>query len=265
MSDTPEPEPVVSVVVPVHNEAAYLAEAIPRLFGELAAVAAPLEVILAENGSTDGTAEKAEELAAHYPALTVLRLSEPDYGAAMRAGFAAGRGEWRVNFDIDYFSGSFVATVVETGDDADLILASKRAAGASDERTVLRRFATRVFNLLLWIGFRSRVSDTHGIKAVRATVVDDLMPAVRSNKDLFDTELVLRAERAGYRIREVPARVVEERATAQGLLKRVPRTVLGLARLRVWLWQEGRAGGGELPLAPPPDGEVADEKDGGQA
>ncbi len=259
MNDAPGSTPVISVVVPVHNEAAYLPEAVPRLFGELAAVAAAYEVILVENGSTDGTADVAEALRDRFPPLAVLRLAEPDYGAAMRAGFLAGRGEWRVNFDIDYFSGDFVGTVLATGGDADVILSSKRSEGAHDERSRFRRLATLVFNLLLRVGFGSRVTDTHGIKAVRGTVVADLVPTVRSTKDLFDTELVLRAERAGYRIAEVPARVVEERPTAQGLLKRVPRTLLGLARLRLWFWREGRSGRGRS--APPRHDGVSGEEE----
>ncbi len=222
----------MSVVVPVHNEAGYLAEALPRLFAELASVPAAVDVILVENGSTDGTAAAAEGFRAEYPALRVMELPEPDYGAAMRAGFLAATGEWRVNFDIDYFSGPFLADVLAKAENADVVLASKRAPGADDQRSRLRRLATRVFNLILRIVFGSKVTDTHGMKAVRAEVVERLVPLVASTKDMFDTELVLRAERAGYRIVEIPAAVVELRDTDQGLLRRVPRTLAGIARLR---------------------------------
>ncbi len=232
------PPPTISVVVPVHNEAAYLAEALPRLFAELAKVPAGIDVILAENGSSDGTAAAAEAFRSEYPALRVLRLPDPDYGAAMRAGFLAATGEWRVNFDIDYFSGDFLAAVLEAAPNADLVLASKRAPGADDQRSRVRRLATRVFNLILRVVFGSRVTDTHGMKAVRAKVVERLVPQVASTKDMFDTELVLRAERVGYRIVEIPAAVVELRDTDQGLLKRVPRTLVGIARLRWRLSRE---------------------------
>ncbi len=232
------PSPTISVVVPVYNEAAYLPEALPQMFAELADVPAGIDVILAENGSTDGTAAVAESFRDRFPALSVLRLPDPDYGAAMRAGFLAASGEWRVNFDIDYFSGDFLRAVVREGGAADVVLASKRAPGADDQRSLLRRLATRVFNLILRVVFRSAVTDTHGMKAVRAQVVDELLPRVTSTQDLFDTELVLRAERAGYRIVEIPAAVVELRDTDQGLLQRVPRTLAGVARLRWKLWRE---------------------------
>ena len=95
-----------------------------------------------------------------------------------------------------------------------------------------------MFNLLLRLLFGSRVSDTHGMKMIRHRVVDEVVPAVVSTLDLFDTGLVLRAERAGYRITEVPAIVEEERAARSSFLSRVPRTLVGLGRIRWTLWRE---------------------------
>ncbi len=235
MARSPEP-PRISVVIPIHNEAAFLLDALERLFVELEEVAADVDVCLAENGSTDGTPAVAAALADRRSDVSWLHLDLADYGAAMRAGFMAARGDWIVNFDIDYFSGEFLEAVLASP--ADVVLASKRAPSATDLRSPVRRLATRVFNLLLRIIFRSRVSDTHGMKGVRREVVAVIGPRVRSTKDLFDTELVIRAERAGYRIAEVPARVVEQRQAKSRLVSRVPRTLAGLLRLRWWLWRE---------------------------
>ncbi len=225
------PRTTVSVVIPVHNEAAYLPGAVERLFAELDTVDADVTVLLAENGSTDGTADAGRRLAADRPRLSVLELPEPDYGAAMRAGFLATEGDWVVNFDIDYFSGEFLATAL-SHQEADVVLASKRAPGSDDRRTWFRRTATWGFNLMLRTLLGSKVSDTHGMKAIRRKVIDDIAPQVRSTKDLFDTELVVRAERAGYRIAEVPVVVEEERASKSSLLRRVPRTLSGMWAIR---------------------------------
>jgi len=220
------------VVVPVHNEAAYVADALEELLAELTDVPAPVTVLVVENGSTDDTARIVAEKAAAHPTLGLLTLPDPDYGAAMRAGFLAGDGEWLVNFDIDYFSGAFLREVLAHAAEADLVLASKRAAGAEDRRSLLRRLATWTFNKLLRFLLHSRVTDTHGMKAVRREVAAALVPRVRSTQDIFDTELVLLAERTGHRIVEVPAIVEERRPARSRLLRRVPRTLLGLWRLR---------------------------------
>ncbi len=230
--------PAITVVIPIHNEADYLPQAIPRLLEELVSVPADVEILLAENGSTDDTAAVARALAETHSRLRVISLPEPNYGAAMRAGFTAASGAWVVNFDIDYFSAGFLREGLAMADNADLVLASKRIAGSEDRRGVLRQAGTAVFNFLLRVLFRSKVTDTHGMKMVRKPVVDAVVPFVISTLDLFDTELVIRAERAGYRIREVPVIVEEQRDARSSFLSRVPRTLVGLARIRIQLWRE---------------------------
>jgi hypothetical protein len=89
-----------------------------------------------------------------------------------------------------------------------------------------------VFNILLKVILGSGVSDTHGMKGFRIGLVDDLAREVVSTKDLFDTELVVRAERGGYGIVEVPVRVEEIRTAKSSLIKRAPRTVMGMFRIR---------------------------------
>lgn len=233
--------PTISIVIPVHNEAGFIEGALPRLVAALEPVPATYEVIVAENGSTDATADLAAAFAVGDSRFRVLRLPEPDYGAAMRAGFGDARGGWVVNFDIDYFSGDFVRAGLDLADRADIVLASKRVDGADDRRSAFRRLATWGFNLVLRVLFGSRVTDTHGMKMVRRVVVDDVAPRVVSNKDLFDTELVIRAERQGYRIAEVPAVVEELREARSSFVSRIPRTLRGLWRIRRTLRAEDRA------------------------
>jgi glycosyltransferase involved in cell wall biosynthesis len=230
----------VTIVIPVHNEADFMPAALARLFAELEGVDADFEIIVAENGSSDETGSVAERIAETEPRMRVLRLPEPNYGAAMRAGFEAASGEWVANFDIDYFSADFLRAGLGLADAADIVLGSKRAPGAEDRRSPLRRLGTFGFNVLLKLLFRSSVSDTHGMKLIRETIVREFTPRVISDLDLFDTELVIRAERAGARIREIPAKCEELRATRSSFLSRVPRTLEGLWRIRKALRRESR-------------------------
>ena len=227
-----EAQPTLSVVIPVHNESDYVAGALEELFEEIADVPASITVLAAENGSTDGTADEIRRLMRVYSKLALLELPTPDYGAAMREGFLATDGEWVVNFDIDYFSADFLRAVLDVGPDVDIVLASKRADGADDRRSSVRRFATFTFNQILRFVLSSGVSDTHGMKAIRRRVIDQLARDVISTQDLFDTELVVRAERAEFRIVEVPALVEEKREAKTSLAARVPRTLRGVWRIR---------------------------------
>jgi len=228
-SDAPT---TLSVVIPVHNESDYVAGALEELFDEIADVPASITVLLAENGSTDGTADEIRRLMPVYSNLALLELPTPDYGAAMRDGFLATDGEWVVNFDIDYFSADFLRAVLDVGRDVDLVLASKRAEGSDDRRSPVRRFATFTFNQILRFVLSSGVSDTHGMKAIRRRVIDQIAGDVISTQDLFDTELVVRAERAEFQIVEVPALVEEKREAKTSLATRVPRTLKGVWRIR---------------------------------
>jgi glycosyltransferase involved in cell wall biosynthesis len=226
-----------SIVVPVYNEAAFIPRALPALIEQMESLDETYRILIVENGSVDDTVEVTRRVAGDRP-VTVLSLAKPDYGAAMRKGFMEAEGDWVVNFDIDYFSADFLRRVLEL-EGVDLVIASKRDPGSEDRRPLIRRVATRVFNLMLGTILDSRVSDTHGMKAFRRGLVETLAPQVVSRQDLFDTELVIRAERAGYHIEEVPVVVEEMRVARSSLVKRAPRTVVGLFRIRKILKSPG--------------------------
>jgi glycosyltransferase involved in cell wall biosynthesis len=223
--------PSLTIVVPVYNEADFVPVAIPKLVAEVESVGAPYTIHVVENGSSDGTADVAKKAAGDANVI-VSSLPSADYGAAMRHGFLEADSDWVINFDIDYFSADILRRVIDQPDDVDLVIASKRDPNSEDRRPPVRRIATLVFNMLLTLILRSRVSDTHGMKAFRSSLVSDIAHQVVSTEDLFDTELVVRAERAGYRIVEVPVVVEEIRAARSSLVKRAPRTIAGLFRMR---------------------------------
>ena len=63
----------------------------------------------------------------------------------------------------------------------------------------------------------------------------------RNGRDLFDTELILRADRAGLTVTELPVTVVERRPSRTPIAGRALRTIVGLVRLRMLLWRERRS------------------------
>jgi glycosyltransferase AglD len=235
---------VLSVVMPAHNEAGYLGSAVTEVHDGLTARGLDFELLIVENGSTDGTPEIARRLAADYERVRVLSHPVANYGAALHEGLSASRGELLVTFDVDYYELGFVdqaAALLESGGDAPvMVVASKRAPGSRDERPWPRRFVTAVFSWLLRTGFSLSVSDTHGMKAMRRAPVEVLVARCRFSSDLFDTELVIRTERAGLRVAELPARAQERRPSRTPIWRRVPRTLVGLVLLRITLGREGR-------------------------
>jgi glycosyltransferase involved in cell wall biosynthesis len=231
----------VSVVMPAFNEAGLLETTVVDVVEGLRTRNRDFEIVVCENGSTDDTAYLAARLADKYQEVRTERLDRADYGAALRLGLLHAAGDVVVNFDVDYYDLGFLDVAVSeigAGGGPAIVVGSKRSARSHDERPVLRKLVTATFATILRLLFGLRVSDTHGMKAMRRVDVVPLARRCRFGQDLFDTELILRAERQGLAIAEVPVVVVERRPARTSVLRRVPRTLLGLVKLRVALWRE---------------------------
>jgi glycosyltransferase involved in cell wall biosynthesis len=230
--------------MPSHNEEGLLASSVREVVSGLRSRDASFEVLIVENGSSDETRSLAGSLADEHTEVSVHTIDHADYGLALRTGLLAATGAVVVNFDVDYYDLDFIDRATAVIGDAPrpaIVVGSKRAPGAHDTRSWARRVVTWAFGTLLRVGFRLRVSDTHGMKALVRERVAPLVSACRFDADLFDTELVIRTERAGLGVGEIPVTVSERRPSRTSIARRVPRSIWGLLRLRVALWREGRA------------------------
>ena len=232
---------MISVVMPAHNEQGYLEAAVKTVVTGLRDRGAEFEVIVVENGSVDGSSVEADHLAELYREVEVLHLADADYGRALRAGFLASHGEIVANFDVDFVDLVFLDRALEImqDDSVAVVVGSKKAPGSLDQRSAGRKLVTTVFTLMLRRGFGLGVSDTHGVKSMRRAALLPVVESCTFGKDIYDTEVVLRAERWGLTIREVPVSVIEVRPARTPIVRRIPRSLLGLARLRVALWRGG--------------------------
>jgi glycosyltransferase involved in cell wall biosynthesis len=232
--------PDVSIVIPVYNEEGILREAVGELLdgliGVRAALGAPeltFEVILAENGSRDRTAELAAHLADERPEVRTFSLGEPNYGKALRRGILEAHGAIVLCEEIDLCDLDFHRRALEhlRHRDCDMVVGSKAMKGASDQRPMFRRVATRVINSMLRIALDFRGTDTHGLKAFDRRALLPMVEACVIDRDLFASELVIRAARAGLHVMEIPVRLHEKRPPAINLIKRVPSVLRGMAKL----------------------------------
>jgi glycosyltransferase involved in cell wall biosynthesis len=221
-----------SIVIPVYNEASIVREAALDLCHRLDELRWDYELILAENGSRDGTLRVLRELAAERPRIRFLHEADANYGRALKRGILEARGDIVICDEIDLCDVGFylrALPILEEG--ADLVIGSKAMKGANDGRPLVRRLATRTITVLLRLTTGFRGTDTHGLKAFRRERLVEVARACVVDRDLFASELVIRAQRMGRDVREIPIALQERRPPSTALLRRVPRVLKGLIKL----------------------------------
>ena len=227
--------PYVTIIIPVYNEEAILHAAVVDLVDCLKRFDWSYELILAENGSTDRTVAIATELSERFPQLRLLGIEAPNYGKALRRGILAAVGEYVFCDEIDLCDTEFYERAMQilAADQADFVVGSKLLAEAEDKRPLVRHVGSLVITGLLRAALGFRGTDTHGLKAFRRSRLVDIANRCVVDKDLFASEFVIRAEREGIRIREIPVTIRETRPPSITLFRRVPNVLMNLGRLIV--------------------------------
>jgi len=230
--------PDVTIVIPVYNEEGILRSAVIDLVDRLQGAGFSYELVLAENGSRDRTVELARELGERFEQVSYFSVGSPghgNYGLALKQGILGARGTFVFCDEIDLCDTDFykAALPILKSGEADMVIGSKLAAGAKDERPFVRHAGSLVINGMLRVALGFRGTDTHGLKAFRRTALLDTARACVVDKDLFASEFVIRAERSGIKIREIPVSITEKREPSVHLFRRVPNVLKNLARLVV--------------------------------
>lgn len=232
----------VNVTIPVFNEERRLERGIRRLAPFLAErMAGDYELVIADNASTDGTAELAKRLTAEFPRVRVVRLEAKGRGGALRHVWSTTDAEVCSYMDVDLSSDieSFpeLVRVVASGE-ADLAVGSRLLQEGGTQRSWQREVLSRGYNGLLRAAFGVRFSDAQcGFKAVSRRAAQTLLPLVENNHWFFDTELLVLAERAGFRIHDLPVRWREDQDSTVKVLGTVAEDLRGILRLRARLRQ----------------------------
>jgi len=187
----------LSAVVPAYNEAGNIDGVVEALLAVLPVVAGRHEIIVVDDGSSDGTGAAV----AGRPGVRVIRHpTNRGYGAALRSGLAVAREPWCVFLDGDgQLDPRDLPRLVAAVDDADLV-AGYRAARADPP---LRRLYGWLWNALVRLLLGVRVRDVNcAFKLVHGEVLRSV--TLESRGALLSAELLGKALRHGFRVRQVP-------------------------------------------------------------
>jgi dolichyl-phosphate beta-glucosyltransferase len=215
----PPDAPFLSVVVPAYNEEQRLPDTLAQILAYLGRQPYRSEVLVADDGSTDGTAALVERLMRRHPNLQLLRIDHRGNGFAVRAGALAAHGEYVLLCDAD------LAVPIEEWEKLHssleggcaVAIGSREGLGARRlGEPWYRHLMGRVFNLIVRVVAVGGIQDTQcGFKALRQPAAADLFRRVRIYGEdarlvqgaavtAYDVELLYLARLRGYSIAEVP-------------------------------------------------------------
>jgi glycosyltransferase involved in cell wall biosynthesis len=235
----------VDVVIPVYNEERALPRTIPTLRVSLSEPAFPYpwRIVIADNASVDGTPEVGRRLADEYgDQVEYVRIEAKGRGRALKRTWLESPMDIVSYMDVDLSTGldafpALIGAIAEEG--YDLAIGSRLTRGSQVKRSMRRRVLTRGYNLLIKAMFVTRFSDAQcGFKAVSRKAAQRIVPLIEDNQWFFDTELLILAEKLGYRVKDIAVAWVEDLDTRVKIGSTVAEDLRGLLRLRLrrpWL------------------------------
>ena len=226
----------VSVVLPAYNEVDYLQPAVEKTIQTLNKFTQSYEVIIAEDGSTDGTAERAEELAQTIHGVShIHRVKRLGRGTALNNAFKQSSGEVLVYMDLDLATDlNYLKPLVEaiSIEGYDFATGSRMLAESKAERTFSRGISSKTYNFLVRHMLGSKLRDHQcGFKAFKREPLMKLLDEVEATHWFWDTEIMVRAHRHGFKIKEIAVEWKSGKNTKVSLLKdssNMFRQIMGL-------------------------------------
>ncbi len=226
----------VDVVIPVYNEEHILGQSVAALRHFLGQNQSQTwKIVIADNASIDSTWEVAQDLAQQYTDVSSLHLDEKGRGRALRRAWLESSADIVSYMDVDLSTDlkAFPELIQAIEDGYDIAIGSRLLPGSSVTRSFKREFISRSYNLLIKAMFLGKFSDAQcGFKALSSKAVRELVPLIKDQEWFFDTELLILAEKKGYRIKEIPVAWAEDPDSRVAVIKTVRDDLKGLLRMR---------------------------------
>ena len=227
----------VTAIIPVYNDRNALELAIPRSVGVLSTISDNFELVIAEDGSNDGSRELAERYGQQDHRIRLLHSDERlGRGRALNRAITESKGTIVCYYDVDLATDMRhlpeLIGAIRSG--SDLATGSRLMPESDIKRTGGREIASRTYNFLVRVILGSSVHDHQcGFKAFNKERILPVIPEIRSAHWFWDTELLVRCQRRGFGVKEFPVRWRAGKGTT---VKAKDIVEMGSSILRLW-WQ----------------------------
>lgn len=187
------------------------------------------EIVIADNGSTDDTRIRGEELAKQWPRVSVFHTDEKGRGQVLRKLWMSRNVDFYTYMDVDLSTSleSFEKIISELARGMPMVIGSRLHPAAAVDRSWMRERISRTYNWLVGRLVPLGVRDTQcGAKGVNREVVQQVVGKTEDEGWFFDTELIALARQAGFQVKEVPVEWVETRFQGRKSKVKLIRTAL---------------------------------------
>ena len=228
----------VDVVIPVYNEERDLEGSVTKLRQFLLEnVPYAWRIVVADNASQDRTLSIAKDLAARYPGqVGYVHLDQKGRGRALRKAWTESDADVVSYMDVDLSTDlSAFMPLIESliGSEYDVAIGSRLKRGSQVRRGLKREVISRIYNMIVKVMFWNEFSDAQcGFKAATRRAVRDIVPLIKDQAWFFDSELLLLAERMGYKIFEVPVKWQDDPDSRVKIVNTAWEDIKGLFRVR---------------------------------
>jgi glycosyltransferase involved in cell wall biosynthesis len=229
----------LDIVIPVLNEERALPPSTRKLHGFMSQHLGEYDwrIIIADNGSTDATLDIARLLSEELPGVSVMRLEQRGRGLALRTAWTKSKADIVGYMDVDLSTDlSALPPLIRAVDQDgyDIAVGSRLIKGAHvSKRPFKRELTSRAYSLIFRTMFLTSFCDAQcGFKALTRDAVEQIVPLVGSTRWFFDSELLILAEKNGFRIKEVPVTWTDDPDTRVKILGTAYEDMEGLMRLR---------------------------------
>lgn len=227
------------IALPVLNEEGRLRRGVEETIDFCAKNGIDARVTVADNGSTDATAQVASELMGRYKNVELVQVGRRGVGRALKKAWGRSDcmvvGYMDVDLPTDLKHLTEVVSILK-GEDGDAVVTGSRLLKGSTvvNRALAREASSRIFNWLLRAALGVKFSDGMcGFKFLRKSTFEKLMASgVRSNEWFFNTEILVKAEWLGLKIIEIPVRWVDDRNSRVRLFETTFQYIREIIRLR---------------------------------
>lgn len=225
----------ISLIIPVHDEE----KTIVGTLAELSGVDRPeyMQIIIAENGSTDNTAGICRKLKEKYPEFIFLNLKKKGRGNALRYCFNKFRSDIYCYMDCDLSTDpTYLSDLVKESYNNDIVIGSRYLKGSKAKRTPFRLIISKIYNMLVKMLFSTSISDhLCGFKAFSSKSVKLILHDVKDDGWFFDTEFLILAKKSKLKIKEIPVAWEESSRTTIIFFKDIPSLLVKMIGLKIRL------------------------------